>query len=309
MRSSGKLEYESRAKLMVSGEYLVLKGALSLALPLKYGQKLTVEVVEGRPMIQWISLINNNIWFTSTIHLPDFRVTDSNMPVLSDTLCQILKAARILNPGFLKSQEGYMVTSVMDFDPAWGIGSSSSLISNIAWWAGCDPFLLNRQIFNGSGYDIACARAEGPVVYHTKEDIPCVRKANFHPAFHRHLYFIYRNRKQSSKESIRDVDLSTLSARDIDTISELTLEMEKTENLRDFQRLIDRHEEFTSKIIHQTPVRQAHFNDFSGSVKSLGAWGGDFMLAASGASEEYVRNYFNNKNLTAIFNYNEIVFG
>jgi len=42
MSSQGNKSYESRAKLMISGEYLVLKGALSLAIPLRFGQKLLI---------------------------------------------------------------------------------------------------------------------------------------------------------------------------------------------------------------------------------------------------------------------------
>ncbi|HWS00517.1 MAG TPA: hypothetical protein VN249_07860, partial [Prolixibacteraceae bacterium] len=160
-----------------------------------------------------------------------------------------------------------------------------------------------------SGYDIACARSVSPIVYETTEDKPSFRHADFHPTFHRHLYFVYLNRKQNSKESIRKADLATLSSGDISKVSELTLGLEKTDNLEEFQQLMDHHEAITGKTIHQKPVRELHFNDFAGTVKSLGAWGGDFILAASSSPEEYVRNYFNNKNLTTIFNYGEIVLG
>ena len=70
---------------------------------------------------------------------------------------------------------------------------------------------------------------------------------------------------------------------------------------------MDQHEELTARIIGQTPIKQLLFSDFNGSIKSLGAWGGDFILAASGASEKYVQEYFNRKNLFTIFNYSEFV--
>ena len=38
--------YKSNGKFMLTGEYLVLKGATALALPLKLGQSLDVEVSE-----------------------------------------------------------------------------------------------------------------------------------------------------------------------------------------------------------------------------------------------------------------------
>ncbi len=299
--------YESKAKLMVSGEYLALKGALALALPLKYGQKLTVEANEGEPMIRWKSMVNNKIWFFTSILLPDFLVKESNFPEISRTLCKTLLAAKKLNPNFLAKPKDFLVTSVMDFDPEWGIGSSSSLISNIAYWANCDPFELNNLIFNGSGYDIACSRSSAPIIYEIKRGKPSYRKANFHPMFHQQLYFIYLNRKQNTQKSIQRLDLTMVTSKDIDTIAELTLGIEHAQNLEIFQFLIGQHEEIIGKIIHKIPVKAMHFNDFAGSLKSLGAWGGDFILAASAASEEYVRNYFINKNLPVILRYDEIV--
>ena len=307
MNSPEIKSFQSSAKLMLSGEYSVLKGALSLSLPLKYGQTLKVEVLEGKPAIHWESNINGIPWFSVNIHLPDFSTIHTSHPEISDTLLRILFAAKELNPDFLKSDHEFRVTSEMDFNPVWGIGSSSSLISNIAYWAGCDPFSLNKRIFNGSGYDIACARSTSPIIYQIIDDQPIYCKADFQPRFHRELYFIYLNRKQDTRKSILELDLSSLSTKDIDSISALTLGLEKAESLGDFQSLMDQHENLTGKIIGQIPVKELIFNDFNGSVKSLGAWGGDFILAASSASEGYVREYFRSKNLNTLFNYNELV--
>ena len=307
MKNREIIQFESRAKLMVSGEYLVLKGALSLALPLKFGQKLTVKSVEGNPVLNWESRIRNKTWFTATIQLHDFRISDSNLPAISETLRQILMASRELNPAFLQSPQNYLVTSEMDFYPEWGIGSGSSLVSNVAFWAECDPFLLNKMIFSGSGYDIACARSNSPIIYKTTEGKPFWREAEFQPAFHNHLYFVHLNQKQNTKKSIHETNLSAVSTANIARISALTTELEKANNLSDFQLLMDEHEEITGSIIRKTPIKQLLFNNFCGTVKSLGAWGGDFILAASGASEQYVRNYFAGKSLKTIFKYNEIV--
>jgi hypothetical protein len=84
--------------------------------------------------------------------------------------------------------------------------------------------------------------------------------------------------------------------------------MAKADDLRVFQAIMDQHEEIVGKAIHQIPVREKYFNDFRGSVKSLGAWGGDFILAASSGSEEYVRNYFLKKGLSILFSYDDISF-
>lgn len=299
--------FESRAKLMISGEYLVLKGALSLALPLKYGQKLTISETDGKPVVNWISRANSSIWFHTKLLLPDLQVIETNLPVVADTLVKILLTAQKLNPGFLSLEKEYQVISSMDFDPLWGIGSSSSLISNISWWAGCDPFELNRLIFNGSGYDIACARSYSPIFFEIKDQIPSYREANFNPTFNSRLYFVYLNHKQNSKESLRNLDYSRISTQDIIRISDLTRRIAEADRLDIFQSLIGFHEEIVGGILGRTPVKYLYFNDFNGSVKSLGAWGGDYILAASEASEAYVRSYFNEKNLKTIFRYDEIV--
>jgi len=235
-------EFESRAKLMVSGEYAVLKGALSLALPLKFGQKLSVIEKPGKPVIRWKSMIHDRLWISATISLPDFRVTDSSMPSILARLCKILVTAKILNNDFLASGIEYEVTSVMDFEPDWGIGSGSSLVSNIAHWANCDPFELNKRIFNGSGYDIACARASGPIIYNLQEGQPFWRASAFDPPFSDQLYFVYLNCKQNTQKSIRENGIKTVTSRELREISLLTLAMEKASDLPTFSNLMDHHE-------------------------------------------------------------------
>jgi mevalonate kinase len=308
MNATRQNRFESRAKLMLSGEYLVLKGALALALPLRFGQILTVTDHPGRPIIKWNSFINNQLWFSAILDYENFTVAETSHPDLAETLCRILSAAKELQPEFLDTVREYHATSAMDFEPGWGIGSSSSLIANIAGWAKCDPFSLNNKIFNGSGYDIACAGSVYPITYKLSNHQPSYREAGFHPSFHRQLWFIHLNRKQNSRESVSQTDLRHIPYESIQNISALTLSMIKADDLRIFEAIMDQHEEIVGSTIHQIPVMEQYFNDFRGSIKSLGAWGGDFILAASSGSEDYVRNYFIKKGLSTIFSYDDIVF-
>ncbi len=299
--------FVSHAKVMITGEYLVLKGSRSLALPLRFKQKLRVLETDGKPRFIWISNVNNSLWFKTTMLLPDFNIIETNIPEVSITLRNILVAAKKLNPLFLGTGNQNKVISEMDFDPAWGIGSSSSLVSNIAYWADCDPFQLNKHVFNGSGYDVACTRASAPIIYELKNDQPVFREADFHPTFHHQLYFAYLNRKQSSRESIRLLDQGSIKTDGMLAVSELTDHFEKATDLIKFQSLMDQHEEIIAGILGAQPVKKRLFQDFEGSVKSLGAWGGDFILVASSSSEKYVRDYFKSKKMTLIFRYNELV--
>ena len=49
--------FKSNGKFLLTGEYLVLKGATALALPLKKGQSLDVEILDGNEgLIHWDAL-------------------------------------------------------------------------------------------------------------------------------------------------------------------------------------------------------------------------------------------------------------
>src|SRR5680860_249695 len=58
--------FYSNGKLLLTGEYAVLDGALSLAVPTRYGQSLSVEEI-GSSQLQWKSWDKNRkIWFEGT---------------------------------------------------------------------------------------------------------------------------------------------------------------------------------------------------------------------------------------------------
>ena len=48
------MKIKSNGKFLLTGEYLVLKGATSLALPLKFGQSMEVETLDkNENLIHW----------------------------------------------------------------------------------------------------------------------------------------------------------------------------------------------------------------------------------------------------------------
>ena len=66
----------------------------------------------------------------------------------------------------------------LEFPRDWGLGSSSTLINNVAQWAQVDPFELHFKVSNGSGYDIACAKRRYPIVYSTQNQIQTIIRFN-----------------------------------------------------------------------------------------------------------------------------------
>ena len=158
------VSFYSNGKLLLTGEYVVLDGANALALPTNFGQSLSIETNNSNTII-WKSYNElNEIWFEDEIFIEeksdDLVLTSQKKNEISVRLIQILKAVRELNPEFLKSQKGFSIKTEQNFNRLWGLGTSSTLINNIADWAKVDAYQLLKLTFGGSGYDIACAKAK-----------------------------------------------------------------------------------------------------------------------------------------------------
>ncbi|MDX1278191.1 GYDIA family GHMP kinase [Oceanihabitans sediminis] len=299
-------KFYSHGKLLLTGEYLALDGAIALAVPTKFGQSLDIEGIEATKL-QWQSLDEKgNIWFEDTISFKDISegfATPKNE--ISERLLQILRAAKKLNPTFLEDQTGYKIKTLLEFPKDWGLGTSSTLINNIATWANVDAYKLLESTFGGSGYDIACAQHATPISYQLKNDKQLVKPISFNPVFKEHLYFVYLNKKQNSRDGIAvyKENKGNLS-KAIQAINSITQNMISCTSLEAFNVLLEQHEQLISKIIKQEPIKQRLFSDFKGCIKSLGAWGGDFVLVTSINDP---REYFNRKGYTTILTYEEMV--
>ena len=306
--------YQSHGKFLLTGEYLVLKGALALAVPLNLGQILTVDTV-CTPSLQWNAYKPNGPWFSVTMNPENLEIINSDDQPKAEKLSEILKAVKQLNPAAFK--DGLCFETRLDFDPNWGLGSSSTLIANLARWANVNPYELLKLTFGGSGYDIACATAEGPIYYQVKAEVPepvegptpKVENVDFNPPFAEHLFFIYQGQKQSSSKEIKaflgkanPADLQN----DIEAISDISRAVPKCQSLDEFAMLMQCHERIIARCIGQEPV-QKRFPEFEGVLKSLGAWGGDFILAATVWDKSQVEAYFKKKGLEVVFGYKEMV--
>ncbi|MBN1769585.1 MAG: hypothetical protein JXR50_06420 [Prolixibacteraceae bacterium] len=301
------MQYHSNGKLMLTGEYLVLKGAKALALPTRFGQGLQVEGTSDG-CIHWSSTIKNEPWFEAVFSMPVFDIHSTNNSKVAQRLQQLLLAARQLNPGFLRHSHGENVCSNIEFNAEWGLGSSSSLVSNIAQWAACDAFELNWQVFGGSGYDIACARSKGPILYQLQGGNPKYEAVAFDPSFKHQLYFVWLNQKQDTRDGIAAFNRQADYETEVAQLNKISQQMLTCTDLETYMDLMQKHEGVISKVMKIKPVQQRMFPDFPGTIKSLGAWGGDFVLAASTHSTEKVFAYFEQKLHTTIFRYADMVF-
>lgn len=317
--------FHSHGKLLLTGEYVVLDGAISLAVPTKFGQNLVVTTTDNSKLV-WKSYDSQNkLWFQTEIKLTTknnlkyspILLSKADKDPISERLIQILNTAQKLNPSFLTHATGYSVETHLEFPKHWGLGTSSTLINNIANWAEINAFELLEQTFGGSGYDIACAEAQHSLIYQLQKKNSAnarlaqnnndrlIQHVNFNPSFKQHLYFVYLNQKQDSREGIAQYRQNTSDISEvISRISDITNNIISCESLQAFKDLIDEHEMLISEIINQTPVKQRLFTDFKGSIKSLGAWGGDFILVAS---DHNPTAYFSSKGYQTILYFSDMV--
>jgi mevalonate kinase len=303
-------KFYSNAKLMISGEYLVLKGAVSLAVPLKLGQNMAVnQLREHNGRIEWKAMFRNKPVFECEIEYPRFTVHKSNNSIMSEKLVQMLLASQNMNPDFLAGPESLEVITHADFDLEWGLGSSSSLISNIAYWANVDPYKLNSSVFNGSGYDIACARAKSPILYSIINSEPDIKEVDFYPSFADKLYFVYLGHKQNTRHSLKlnGSRLSDITEHEIHVVSEISKHLLSARNIEEFEVYMLNHEKILGDILGMMPIKYRLFPDFAGEMKSLGAWGGDFVMVSWKASHAELINYFAQKGYSIIFPFKEII--
>ncbi|MGV6827801.1 MAG: GYDIA family GHMP kinase [Flavobacteriales bacterium] len=297
-----KQQFYSNGKLLLTSEYLVLNGATALAIPTRFGQNLIVESIEQSKII-WNSFDEKkNSWFSTILdfNFNEINTTSTfqNHKKIANRLTSILTSARKLNPNFLNNQKGYRITTHLDFPRNWGLGTSSTLINNIAQWAKINAFELLKTTFKGSGYDIAAAQNNNPILYTLNKDITKVKEVKLPWNFTEQLFFVYLNQKQNSQDAIAAYKPSKQKLEEaILQINQITQKICNCASLQEFEKLITQHEHIIANLLHKQPVKQLLFEDYRGSIKSLGAWGGDFVLA-TGIKKDQI--YFTEKGYEVV---------
>jgi len=311
-------EYYAHGKLLISGEYLVLKGAMALAVPTKFGQRMNVvEEASADNVIHWQSFDVNNVCWAEVIFSKDdlqpFRGSIKNIDDKTyETLRKILLHVRKNQNSFMRTPGKTIITNHLEFSSDWGLGSSATLLTNLAQYAKIDAFALNTEIFKGSGYDIACAQTSQPVFYKIDEEGIVFDSVHFNPPQPEQFMFVHLGTKADSKIAVEtflqsETNIPKKFANEIEIISEISEALLFCNDLNDFMQLLDEHEEVMQYVLQEEKVKTARFADFNGVVKSLGAWGGDFVLAASNMEPADIVSYFKSKGHSTIISYSDMV--
>ncbi|WNM19974.1 GYDIA family GHMP kinase [Flavobacterium capsici] len=299
--------FYSNGKLLITSEYVVLDGAIALALPTKFGQSLHIKDGENE-IFQWKSYDSDaSIWFEANIPFSSIvrkeRLEEENN--IKNKLIEILHEAYKINSNFITNSKGYIIETELTFPKNWGLGTSSTLINNIAQWLEIDAFELLKNSFGGSGYDIACAQNDSGILYQLIDEKPIVNTIPFSPSFAENIYFVYLNKKQNSRDAIHNyINKRGNIYEFLPEFNTITNKIINADSVDSFSQLLEKHEILLSTILEQSTAKDLFFEDFDGVIKSLGAWGGDFVMAIS---KENPNPYFKSKGFETVLTYHEMI--
>lgn len=299
---------KANGKLLITGEYFVLDGAKAVAVPTKLGQSFKVKEQSRGYDLTWKSYDHQKkVWFSAKYSLYDFSILESTNKDTAKSLAKMLRACCQQNSDFLSNWKGYQVVSQLDFPLEWGLGSSSTLIQFLAEWAEVNPFILLFDTIGGSGYDVACASAEGPISYTLMEDQLSIDHLEQPLPFSAHWYFVYSGRKQSSADEINAYQkIKKDKTSYLQKVSEFSTSLIKSRTLGELKEIFLQHESLVGEFLDREPLGK-QFDDFHGVIKSSGAWGGDFFIALSEISEAETKKYFQGKGYKTIFSYKDLI--
>jgi len=305
------ITHYAHGKLLLTGEYFVLEGALALALPCKLGQVLQYETTNNNDgLLHWKALDNESkVWLEVKFALPDFTIKETNDEAKANKLKEILQACNNLSEHrFLNRHLSHNITTRLGFPLHWGLGSSSTLISNLSDLFSINAYQLNAQTFASSGYDIACAKNENPIFYRVYNDgTAAFSRADFNPVFKDKLFFVHLNTKQSSLSAIHAYrNIRKEKTNIIQHLSEISTIIAGCKDFDLFCEILNEHEKLIADFLNVKTVQENLFQDYIGTIKSLGAWGGDFVLACG--EKNYVENYMKNKGYVTVIAYSELVY-
>jgi mevalonate kinase len=301
--------FYASGKLLISGEYLVMLGATALAIPLRFGQHMKITEIPGSEEIIWNLSVLDKPYFNARYQSSDLSLIKDNDTKSALFVQGLLDSARHLNPAFIDKKTGLRVDCMLGFDIRWGLGSSSSLIYNVAGWAGVDPLELHKMVSKGSGYDVACAGSPSPILFQIRDHNKEITPVKFNPPFSRSISFVYLGHK---KDTQTDVELFLNGAgnyeQEIKEISRITMQMADCASFVQFACLIQEHELIMTGILGKPSIKSTLFSDFPGEIKSLGAWGGDFAMVLWPQNTEGLENYFVNKNYPVLYGLKDIIY-
>ncbi len=309
VKSGDENTFYGHGKLLITGEYFVLDGAKALAVPVKFGQSLRIkELHSAENILYWVALNSKNqMWLNLVFDTTDFSCINSKEKEAA-TLTKILRETRKLKPAFLSVKNDFAVETHLEFPNEWGLGSSSTLIHCISQWAKVDSYKLLRNTVGGSGYDVACSGSSSPILYQLENGNPEIWGVDWEPPFTESVYFAYTGQKKLSSDAIKYYrEKISGNSHITNELTRITEQILWCSELGKFERLLNEHENIIASHLKMMKMRDTLFADYWGTVKSLGAWGGDFVMLTHDRDETELFDYLKAKNVKTVFGWKDLI--
>ena len=301
-----QLSFYASGKLLLFGEYLVLRGSRSIAMPLRFGQSLNITPHDSANIL-WECYEKEKCWLRIEFS-PGLEILQSPDEQKAIVVKRLLQWIRQEKPSL--KIEGLHFRFDIDFDRNYGLGTSSTFLSLLSQWSGANPYLLQEHSFPGSGFDIAAATATGPFVYQlqTPNNTSGISITPFqlHENISSRLLFVFTGKKQNSLREVSTFSALNISPAQTGTMNTIVEEVLRCTGIEAFERLMLQSESLLREILKRATVKEKRFADYPFAIKSLGAWGGDFIMAAF-RDETLARTYFHEKGMYPIFNYRQLI--
>ena len=267
-------EFYAHGKLLLTGEYAITQGANGFAVPTTLGQKLTVRYLDS-PNIHWQAYTATGDCWLDVVLSSQLEILKTDQPKEAQHL---VKQLQIVATHSDKLTGGLHFETHLEFDRSWGLGSSSTFTSLLAQFANLDALDLFHEAHGGSGYDLACASAAGPILYRIKKGSAESIPVEWAPDFADDLAFVFSGKKQLTSESLALVKDRPFSPHQIEEINALTSAFISASTLERIESVMHEHEQLIGGHLGLLTVSEQLFKGYDGAVKSLGGWGGDFVL-------------------------------
>ncbi|MGZ5210149.1 MAG: GYDIA family GHMP kinase, partial [Kaistella sp.] len=98
----------SPGKLLLTSEYVVLDGALALAVPTKWGQEFFFEEIEdGNSTVYWEAFHQNTLWLKAEINYKTWKITQCNLEQPAEFVVKVLQHVQQLSSTKFHADSSY----------------------------------------------------------------------------------------------------------------------------------------------------------------------------------------------------------
>jgi mevalonate kinase len=269
---------------MLCGEYAVTIGVEALALPVSAGQWMHVwefDSPASQDRIIWEAKeLGGETWLNEGFALPLVESVEDDS-VERKTLLKLLMMAP---KETWKSGKSYRIETQLEFDRKSGLGSSSTLVSNFAQFAGLDAQRLQRKVFGGSGYDVAVGSVGRGLVFWKDGDENHWGPWSLNASLTENWFVVFLGEKQNSRASLNNVKERLQEIQQDDFMLHQLQQVAGAVKMAQQITMLEAGLEMWQALLGmslglETPYQQFGFQPVKGGLcKWLGAWGGDMLL-------------------------------